>query len=435
MKNEIEQIQKLLIKLFPLQRSLTGEGLRKSIEIIKNIINELKIIEIKSDEEIFDWKVPKEWELKYAHIKDSNGKILVSTEINKLHLVNYSNAVKVRLKGEELIKKIYYSKEMPNEIPYRTSYYTDDWGFCVNERQYKEIELNKDEIFEIIIDTKHTIGSMTVCEDEIINNIQNKEGILISTYICHPSLANDNLSGVVLTTLLWKWMKEKSLIRNYYLSIAPETIGALAYLKRNFEKNKFSGAIIPTTVGGPGEIGIKKSFLGDSEIDKAALIILSEKIRKYKEYKFSPDGSDERQYSASGFRIPSISITKDKYYEYKQYHTSADNLEFIDAKYIIETLNIYKELILLLDVNNKIKSNINYGELMLSKRNLYPKISGHVNTDNNNKNYEDEKMKAISWILFYRDGDKDLIDIIIESGIDYKIIIDAYQLLKNEKVV
>ncbi len=426
-KKDIENFFKVL---FPINRSLTGNGNRKTLNEIKKYIP-INVQEYESGLDIYDWKIPDEWKVKDAWIKDLNGKKLIDFTDNNLHLVGYSIPVNKKLNFKQLRKRLHYIKGRPNTIPYRTSYYNKDWGFCISENQYQKIKNSGDE-FDVLIDSNlDKKGSLTI--GEILIPGDSKKEILISTYICHPSLANDNLSGIILTTILAKEiLKMKKRKYSYRIVWLPETIGAIAYCYKNsFLLKKIDFGLVITTVAGPGKIGYKKSFDDKHSINKIVEDVFKENSINYNIYPFDINGSDERQYSSKGFRINIVSITKSKYYEYKEYHTSDDNLNFVKSDYLLETLDIYLKIIKKIELR-VIYENISHNcETMLSKHGLYPELGGNIKPDLNKKS----ELDKILWILFKSDGKLSTEDIANEIGEDHTSILKLSKMLERKKIL
>ena len=398
----LKEINFYLKKLFPLTRSIAGPQNRDSLEIIREIIP-IKIGEIPSGQKVFDWEVPKEWIIKDASITDGKGRKIVDLSENNLHVVNYSISVNKNLFFEELKNNLHIHESIPSAIPYRTSYYKKTWGFCITHRQYKELEETKGP-FKVFIDSKHVKGSLSYGELIIPGN--SKKEILLSAYICHPSMANDSLSGVITLAFLAKFLlNQKNLNWTYRIIFVPETIGAITYCHRNKDiMNLISSALVFTTCGGPGKFGFKESWDNNHYINRLIEEVFKTEKIEYKKYPFDIHGSDERQFSSLGFRINTSSITKDKYYEYDYYHSSLDDLNFVSAENLYKTFNIYKKLFYKLE-KVKIYRNLNpHCEIMLSKHDLYPSLGGTINPKSNNN----ESLEIILWLLFYCDGVKDI---------------------------
>ena len=341
-KTIIKKIDNFLEKMFKVNRSLAGAENRKTLYEIKKIIP-IKIKSIKSNKKIYDWKVPKEWSIKDGYIKDMKGVKIVDFKQNNLHVASYSQPVNKICNWAEIKKQLIYSKKLKKGIPYRTTYYSDNWMFCCNFKQYQEVKKNKK--VKIRIDSKFINGKMNY--GELLIKGKSKKEILISTYICHPSMANDNLSGIILTSILaQKLMKKKNLSFSYRIIFVPETIGAIGYTYLNQKRlqNSYCGFVI-SCVGGPGKFFLKKSWNKDHFINQLALDVTKTLKKKIIVKNFDINGSDERQFSSVGIRLNTITISKDKYYEYKEYHNSKDDLNFVKAKNINKSLLIYEDLI------------------------------------------------------------------------------------------
>ena len=387
------------------------------------------------------------WNIQDAYVKNSSGDRVIDFKKNNLHLLNYSIPFNGKVSFSELKQHLFTLPDFPNTIPYRTSYYHKRWGFCIAHNELKKFDEN--DTYHVNIKSSLKPGSLTYGE-YFIKGKSDKE-ILCSTYCCHPSLANDNLSGPLLWTLILRELKNKKTNYSYRFIIVPETIGAITYLAKN-EKNmkKVYAGFIFTCVAGPGKFSYKSSYLENHTIDR----IVHETMKKlkidYRVYPFDINGSDERQYSSPSFRIPIGTICKDKYYEYDNYHTSLDNLDFIKSEYLIQTFNIYKKIFSNIEMLNEIDitrieiKSLNKnkkgtlvslcpsGEPFLSKRNLYSTLGGRYlqpahepKIDHEKRIYTDGKkqftgkdMSAVLWLMFHADGSKNIKDISKITGID-----------------
>lgn len=429
MINSINAIDNYLKKLFPITRSITGEGNRESLKILQELIP-LKIIEYPSLQKVYDWTIPKEWNIKDAWIKNSKGEKIIDFKNSNLHIVNYSIPIHKKLKLNEFKDKLFYLKELPDAIPYRTSYYNEDWGFCISYNQFETL-FNENEEYELFIDSNLTQGSLSIGE-LLIKGKSDKE-YLLSSYICHPSMANDSLSGVLTCAFLAKELLkiQDQLEYSYRIVFVPETIGAIAYCSHN-EKHvkKIDNALVITTCGGQGDFGYKQSWDTNSFINQMTEDIFNENDIKFFTYPFDIHGSDERQYSSQGFKINCITISKDKYYEYDSYHTSLDNLEFVTADNINKSLNLYLQLIKKMDKNLTYKNLYPNCEVMLSKHDLYPKTGGALLPNSNISTLD-----IILWLLYYSDGTMSLYEISKKLNIDITHIYNEAKKLENKKVL
>lgn len=426
-----ELIDIYLTKLFPITRSITGNGNRETLKNLQEQIP-LNILEYLSNQKVYDWTIPKEWNIKDAWIKNSRGEKIIDFNVSNIHVVSYSIKVHKKISFSELKKNLHYLQELPQAIPYRTSYYNENWGFCISYEQYQEL-FNEDEEYEVYIDSQLENGSLSI--GELLIEGKSKQEYLVSCYICHPSLANDSLSGVVLTLFLAKYLLtiQNTLEFSYRIIFVPETIGAIAYLANNEEvMKKIKSGFVVTTVGGPGQIGYKQSFDSNHKINDIVKYVFNENNIDYKEYPFDVRGSDERQYSTQGFRINTVTITKDKYYEYDYYHTSLDNLEFVKAEYINQVLNLYIQVIEIMDKDIVFKNKYPNGEVMLGKHDLYPKTGGALVFDSA-RQYS--KIDLILWLLFYCDGKMSLYEVSKRLNLDIKTLYDIALELKEKSIM
>ena len=425
-KKSIESFDKFLRKLFPLCRSLSGEMNRKTLKILQEIIP-LKIKEIESKTKVFDWEIPLEWNIKEAWIKDSKGNKIIDFNENNLHLVSYSIPIKKILSWPELKKHLHLHKEISDAIPYRTTYYKKDWGFCVTHKQFELLESLQGD-YQINIGSEFKDGSLSY--GELILKGKSKKEILISCYICHPSMANDSISGVLLAAFLANYIKSFSnQYWTYRFIFVPETIGAIAYCYLNKNKlNDILMGLVITTVGGPGSFSYKQSWEKDHVINKVIEEVLKEEKKDFVIHPFDIHGSDERQFSSPGFRINMSSLFKDKYYEYDAYHSSLDNLELVNGKQINETFELYKKIIIKLEELVFFKSQNMFCEPMLSKYDLYPKIGGSLIPNNKSSDY----ISNILWLMFYCDGTKDLLSISREIKVEFKELLKIAKVLKSK---
>ena len=432
-----QEIDCLLERLFPLNRSLSGEGNRETLRILKELIP-LELGEYPCGTQVFDWTIPDEWYIRDAWIKDSTGKRLVDFTEHPLHVVGYSEPVNTRMPFDLLVPHLHVLEDLPEAIPYRTSYYARNWGFCVTGRQHQTLQQADGEL-EVVIDSGfNSNGTMPIGELRISG--ERPEEYLVSTYICHPYMANDNLSGVIIAALLARQLLANG--KPYFswrFVFVPETIGAIAYLFHNEDNiDAIQGGFVLSCCGGPGPLGYKESFLGDSAVDRAVRLAFRDRFIQPIRYPFSPTGSDERQYSSPGFRIPVVTICKDKYHEYPEYHTSLDNLDFVSGAQIGESLNLYEGAISILENNRTFKSTMSKGEPELGRRGLYPKTGGSFNPhtlENIGQVEKNQQIDIISWCLFLADGQHDLISISERSGIAFSDLASVAQVLEKNQLI
>ena len=420
-----ESMYSLLKTLFPINRSITGEGLRRTLEVIKSIIPELEIKGIRSGERCFDWEVPKEWICKEAYIEDINtGERIVDFKENNLHVVGYSIPVDKIMSFDELKKHLFYREDLPDAIPYVTSYYKPFWGFCISYNQFKK--LDRKSKYRVVIKSKFVDGELYYGE-LLLKGKEDKE-VLFSTYICHPSLANDNLSGTVVCTFLAKYLRNKNRRFTYRFILVPETIGSICYISRNLQslKERVIAGFVVTCVGDEGAFSYIPSRYGNTFADKVALAIFKNCVGNFKQYTYLDRGSDERQYCWPGVDLPVCSITKTKYGEFCEYHTSLDNLSFVTPKGLEESLLLYIKIVEVIE-NNYIYKTTVMCEPFMSKRNLYPAISSW------NAKYDYSKL--LLNILAYSDGTNDLIDLSNILGVCPLELIEPINVLVKEKLL
>jgi len=421
------RIDHYLCRFFSITRSITGEGNRETLKILQEIVP-LEIKEYPSGQNVYDWVIPKEWNIKDAWIKNSKGDKIVDFQKSNLHVVSYSQPIHKHMPLAEIRDHLHYLEHLPQAIPYRTSYYEEDWGFCLSFEQYQQLIEDRGP-FEVLIDSEIKNGSLSIGELRIEG--KRKKEILISTYICHPSMANDNLSGVILTAFLAKELLKRNVNYSYRIVFVPETIGAIAYCANNEEAMKrIDCGFVVSCVGGPGKFGYKQSFDKNHFINKIIEQTFKESNKEYITYPFDIHGSDERQYSSPGFRINAATICKDRYYEYDYYHTSLDDLAFVSAATINDTLMLYLKTI------NKLDKNITYKsrypcEAMLSRHGLYPKAGGGLLPGNPKIN----DLETILWLLFYSDGNADLFEISEKLNMDIGCLYSIAHKLEEKGVI
>ncbi len=426
-------------KLFPITRSITGNGVRETLLIIKRYIKSLKIRKISSGTKVFDWKIPPEWNISDAYVIDKNSKKIIDFKKSNLHVVNYSEPVNLILTKSKLIKKIFFLKNFPSAIPYITSYYKKRWGFCVSYNFFKKKLIkykNNDKFHVKIISNFNNHGCLNYGETLIKG--KSKKEILISSYICHPSMANNELSGPLVSTAIYNYFKNKKNKYSLRFVFIPETIGSISYINKNFKKlkkNVVAGFNL-TCIGDDRSY----SFLPtkyDSISNYAAKKAFKDLKIKFKEYSFLSRGSDERQYNSPDVDLPIASIMRTKYGEYKEYHTSKDNFKLVTINGLKGGFNVTKkaiEILMNLDLvilkskaqNKKYPKNKIICEPMMSKRKLYPTLG----TTHKSKN-----LKNIMNFLQYADGTNSLDNISKLIKINKKKTHFIYKLLKKHKVI
>jgi len=405
-ENVGDKIYSFIEELFPICRSITGNGTRKTLELIKERIP-IEIKEIPTGTKVFDWTVPKEWNIVDGYVKNSKGEKIIDFNVSNLHILQYSIPIHKKMSLDELKNHLYTLEEHPNWIPYKTSYYQENWGFCVSHNQFQELV---DDEYEVCIDSTLKNGSLTYGELFFKGEIEDE--ILFSTYICHPSMCNDNLSGVSLLTFLAKTLINKKTKYSYRFLFIPETIGAISWLSKNEnDVHKIKYGVVATCVGDSGQLTYKKTKQGNTLLDKIVEKILVDSRDPYEIVDFFPTGSDERQFSSPGFNIPVGSLVRTLYGKFPEYHTSADNMDFMNSKSLQDSFAKYHSIIYVLE-NNMIYKNQNPKcEPNLGKRKLYDLIGANKELSSNSN--------SIFWLLNQSDGNISLLEIATKSNIPF----------------
>lgn len=419
-----EEIYELCKELFPINRSLTGDGVRETLNILKREIPELAIYEVPSGTKCFDWAVPKEWNINEAYIIDPDGNKICNFKENNLHVVGYSIPVNTTIDLEDLEAYLYSLPELPEAIPYITSYYKERWGFCLSHNQRNKLKKGK---YKVYIDSTLKDGNLTY--GELLIKGDSEKEIFFSTYICHPSMANNELSGPTVVTYLAKYIKSLQQRRySYRIIFIPETIGSIMYLSKHLDimkKNVIAGFNV-SCVGDNNNYSYLPSKFGNTLSDKVALHVLRSAVEEFKEYSFLKHrGSDERQYCSPGVDLPICSVMRTRYGDYKEYHTSLDNLEYISSAGLNGAYEVYKKIIEILELNYIYLSNV-LCEPQLGKRGLYPTIS-----TKNTKSVVANMMNFLAYI----DGKKDLIEISNNTNISIIELSEIANRLIDAKLV
>jgi aminopeptidase-like protein len=394
------QLFELISRLYPICRSLTGEGVRQTLRILQEVIP-LEIHEVPTGTRVFDWEIPKEWNIHDAFVKDSSGRKIIDFTNSNLHVVNYSVPFRGKLKLEELKSHLFTLPDHLDWIPYRTSYYNESWGFCLSQRQLLSLV---DDEYEICMDSSLEEGSLSYGQF-VIPGATNKE-ILLTTHICHPSLCNDNLSGIALVTWLAKQLSLRPNRYTYRFLFLPGTIGSIAWLALH-------EAQVPL-VGDRGSFTYKKSRRGNAEIDAVFEYVLKSASGNSDMVEFSPYGYDERQFCSPGFNLPVGCIMRTPHGQYPEYHTSADNIEFLSMDSLADSIKKCTSVLHILE-NNRTYLNLNPKcEPRLGKRGLYKSIGGQTD--------EKQNELAMLWVLNLSDGNHTLLDIAQRSGLIFSEI-------------
>jgi len=412
------EIYNLATEIYPICRSITGDGVRATLRHLAQHIK-LDVHEVATGTPAFDWTVPREWNIRDAYIKDSAGNKIVDFAHSNLHVVSYSVPVRAHLSLAELKKHLYSLPLQPDLIPYRTSYYAENWGFCV---RHSLLERLKDDTYEVVIDSTLKDGFLTY--GEFLHRGETDDEVLLSAHICHPSLANDNCSGLALLTYLAKAITQKKTRYSYRFLFAPGSIGALTWLSQNEDKAaRIKHGIIVSGVGDGGGPTYKKSRRGNAEIDMAMARVLRSFGQQASIIDFSPYGYDERQYCSPGFNLPVGLFQRSKWGTFPEYHTSADNLDFIKPKYLGESYGIISEALAVIESSLKYENTSPKGEPHLGKRGLYGAIGGDKDGAS--------RIMTMLWVLNLSDREHSLLDIAERAGLPYSEVSSAAVLLEK----
>ncbi|WNF33648.1 DUF4910 domain-containing protein [Aeribacillus composti] len=433
MKNEFELMDQLFDELLPITRSITGEGVRKTINILKKFIP-LEMFSVKTGTKVFDWEIPKEWVIREAWIKDEDGNEIINMKNHNLHVLNYSVPVNKKMSLEELKPFIHTIPHLPDAIPYVTSYYKERWGFCMSYNQFKSL---KEGTYHAFIDSELKDGELNYAH-AILPGQSSKE-ILISTYICHPSMANNELSGPIVAAFLYNRMKEyRDRKFTYRFVFVPETIGSIAYLHRfgeHLRKNVYSGFVLTCLGGKNYPLSFKRSRNKKAPINKIVDYLISTGEMELIVRPFTPThGSDERQYCSPGFNLPVGQFARMVYGQYKGYHNSLDTKEVMTIEKLIDGVNEIEKILKIQEWDGYYINTNPFGEVKLDKHGLYPDINTPLNgnASNNQKIDNRKQLNAILTMLNYSDGEHSLLDIAQLSGIHLDNLMNAIKLLKEK---
>lgn len=409
------EMHRFAADLYPICRSITGDGTRQTLTLIQERIP-LETFEVATGTAVLDWIIPKEWNVRDAYIKGPDGKKIVDFHKCNLHVVNYSAPVRTRMPLTTLKSHLFSIPEKPDWIPYRTSYYNEDWGFCLSHHQMLSLQ---DGEYEVCVDSTLEDGHLSYGECYLPGQVTNE--VLISCHICHPSLANDNLSGLTVSTFLAEFLAERDLRYSYRFLFAPGTIGAITWLARNREAaGRVRHGLVLTCIGDGGGFHYKKSRQGNAEIDRAATHVLNHSCQSAEILEFSPYGYDERQYCSPGFNLPVGCLMRSVWGSFPEYHTSADDLNFIQPKQLMESFRICTAIIDILEGNRRYRNVNPYGEPQLGRRGLYRRTGGGE---------VEAEINASLWVLNLSDGEHSLLDIAERSGQPFSMINQAAQTL------
>ena len=410
------EILALAARIFPICRSITGDGVRQTLREVGAHID-LELHEVATGTPVLDWTIPREWNIRDAWIKNARGEKIVDFNRSNLHVMSYSVPVRQRMSLAELKQHIYTLPDQPDLIPYRTSYYAENWAFCMPHRQFEAL---RDETYEVSIDSSLTDGHLTY--GEYLHKGETEDEFLLSAHVCHPSLANDNCSGIALLTHLAKRISGLRTRYSYRFLFAPGTIGAITWLARNEDRVvRIKHGLVVSMVGDRGGPTYKKSRRGNAEIDRAMVHSLEHSGLSPVIEEFYPYGYDERQYCSPGFNLPVGLLSRSKFGAIPEYHTSADNLDFIRPEALSESYRLINETIGAIEANGIYCNTSPKGEPQLGKRGLYGAIGGDKDAAAANM--------AMLWILNQSDGTNSLLDIAERAKLPFAVVERTAKLL------
>ena len=412
-------------ELFPLPRSLTGDGVRQTLRVVGELVP-LEVTEVPTGTPVFDWTIPREWNVADAWIADASGTRIVDYRSSNLHVLGYSRPVRATLSGAELEGRLHSLPEHPDRIPYRTAYWADTWGFCVSERQRQQIR--PDEQYEVVIDATLEDGHLTYAEALFPG--ESDDEVLLSTYVCHPSVANDNVSGIAVLAVLGRHLAGRPLRRTHRLLFSPGTLGPLAWLSRNLEGlDRVHAGLVVACAGDRGPLRYKRSRRGDAHVDRAAGHVLPHSRPDALVEDFVPWGGDERQFCSPGFDLPIGALTRTPHGLYPEYHSSADDLDLIGAESLGDSVAATLEILDVLERDRTYVSRSPYGEPQLGRRGLYREISAGV------PRAEESFQRALMWVLNQADGTRSLLETAERAQLPFDLVAEAANALVDAELL
>ncbi len=404
-----KNLHRFAAELYPICRSITGDGFRETLRQIERFIP-LKRFEVPTGTQVFDWTVPREWNIRDAYVKNSQGDRVIDFKQCNLHVVNYSIPVHETMSLEALKPHLFSLPDQPDWIPYRTSYYKDTWGFCLTHKQL--LELPEDQ-YQVCIDSTLEAGTLTYGEYYLPGEVEDE--VLISCHACHPSLANDNLSGIAIAVHLAKSLSDLEHRYSYRFIFIPATIGSITWLSQNEDQvHRIKHGLVLSCLGDPGKSTYKKSRQGNAEVDRAVAHVLKHSEQDSNIIDFFPYGYDERQFCSPGFDLPVGCFMRSPNSKFPEYHTSADNLDFIQPEYLTDSFLKCLKVLTILEHNKTYVNQNPKCEPQLGRRGLYRSIGGSSGTGLNEL--------ALLWTLNLSDGQHSLLDIAERSGFEFGVI-------------
>jgi aminopeptidase-like protein len=409
----------LMRELYPIPRSLTGDGVRQTLARISSEVP-LEIIEVPTGTRVFDWTVPREWNVDEAWIAGPDGRRVVDFADSSLHLLGYSVPIRTRLSLPELRERVFTHPDNPDWIPYRTSYYDENWGFCMSRRQLDSL---REGVYEVCVGTRLEDGHVTYGEALIRGETDDE--FLLSTYIDHPALCNDNLSGPVVLAALGQRLAAMELHYSFRLLFSPATIGPLCWLSRNRDRvDRVKHGLVASCLGDPGGMTYKRSRQGNAEIDRAVEIVLRDSEREHTVLDWFPYGGDERQFNSPGFNLPVGALSRTPADKFPGYHSSGDNFDLVGEAWLEQSLETYVAVIETIEGNETFVNASPYGEPQLGKRGLYRTVAGGSSEE-----------AGLLWVLNLADGSNDLLAIAERSGLPFASIREAADRLRHHDLL
>jgi aminopeptidase-like protein len=416
-----EELCKLVAELYPICRSITGDGVRRTLEIVdRELGGGLEVTEVPTGTPVLDWTVPREWNVRDAWVADPSGRKVIDFQASNLHLVSYSVPVRATVPLAELSEHLFTLPDQPDWVPYRTSYYAERWGFCASQRLVDSLPEGD---YEVCVDTTLTDGHLTYGERLVEG--QSPDEVLVSCHVCHPSLANDNLSGIAVASRLARLLAEGPRPRySYRFLFIPGTIGSITWLARNEDRlDRIRHGLVLSGLGDPGGFTWKRSRRGDTAIDRAVAHVLGRSGRPSQVVDFSPYGYDERQYCSPGFNLPVGRLSRTPFATYPEYHTSADNLDFVGPAQLADSLEVCQEIVDVLEGDRTYLNLSPKGEPQLGRRGLYGQIGGRSDAE--------ERQMAMLWVLNLSDGGMSLLDVAERAGLPFALVAEVAGLLEE----
>ncbi|MEU2503400.1 DUF4910 domain-containing protein [Streptomyces sp. NPDC007863] len=412
----------LVERLYPLCRSITGDGVRATLDVVGEYLP-LDVHEVPTGTRVLDWTVPQEWNIRDAYVADATGRRVVDFAASSLHVLGYSVPVAATMPLSELRGHLHTLPDQPDLIPYRTSYYAPEWGFCLTQNT---LDALPDGPYEVRIDSTLADGHLTYAEHVVPGQVADE--VIVSSHVCHPALANDNLAGIAVAVFLARALAEGTPYHTYRFVFAPGTIGAITWLARNAERiERVRHGLVLACAGDRGRLTYKRSRRGDAGIDRVLRHVLETSGRPHEIVEFTPYGYDERQYCSPGFDLGVGSLSRTPYGGYPEYHTSADDPDFVSPEAMEDTLAVCREAFSVLDRDRRYVNLSPYGEPQLGRRGLYDSLGGRSDAK--------QAQLAMLWVLSLSDGDHGLLDVAERSGLPFDAVAAAAEALRDAGLI